>query len=125
MSPRRMLATCPVAGLTTRIGSARIASTDWNAPATRTCTFCVPASTTPEPWTAFCALSCATTWLMSMPISAARFCGISTKTFCDCTPNNCTLATSGTRSSCERTSSARWRSSSSLKPSAESAKIEP
>ena len=56
-----MLVAWPVAGLTTRIGSARIASTDWNAPATRTCTFCVPASTTPEPCTAFCALSCVMT----------------------------------------------------------------
>ena len=65
------------------------------------------------------------TWLMSTPISAARFCDSSTHTFCDCTPNSCTLATSCTRSSCERMSSARTRSSSSLKPSADSAKMEP
>jgi len=116
-----MLVAWPVAGLTTRIGSARIASTDWNAPATRTCTFCVPASTTPEPCTAFCALSWVMTALTSTPISAARFCDSSTQIFCDCTPNSSTLATSCTRSSCERMSSARTRSSSSEKPSADSA----
>jgi hypothetical protein len=92
-----------------------------NCPATRTCRFSLPAFSTPAPSTAFCAPICAMTWFMSRPSCARRFCEISTKTFSACAPKTSTLATSGTRSRRWRTRSACWRSSSRLKPSADSA----
>ena len=49
----------------------------------------------------------ASTWLKSRPSCARRFCEISMKIFSSCTPNSSTLATSCTRSSCWRTSSAK------------------
>ena len=47
------------------------------------------------------------------------------KIFSGWSPNSATFATSGTRSSCVRTRSANTRSSSSEKPSADNATIEP
>ena len=125
MSPRRSVLAWPEALLTARIGRRFRSSTERSAPCTRTWKFCVPASSRPAPSTAFCADNWATTWFMSRPNWASRFCEISTKIFSACTPNSSTLATSGTRSSWVRTCSANTRSSSSLKPSADSAKMLP
>jgi hypothetical protein len=125
MSSSRMLLATPVTGFTARIGKRLSASSDWNCPSMRTASRSVDVFSAPAPSTAFCAFIWASTWFMSMPSCASRFCEISTNTRSACTPYSCTLATSGTRSSFSRTRSACWRNSSGLKPSADSAKIEP
>ena len=126
MSPRRRLLAAPVVGLVPRIGKSLSAWTELSWPSMRICTLALLASMTPALSTAFCALSCETTWLKSRPSSARRFCEISMNSFSACTPKRSTLATSGTRSSSERTASACWRSSSIEKPPSEdSAKMEP
>ena len=119
-----MLAT-PVPGLTTRSGSWRSASSEPNWPPTRTCRFWLPASSTPALSTAFCAPICAITVFRSRPSWARRWPESSMKTFSGCAPKTSTLATSLTCSSSARVRSANSRSSSRLKPSADSAKIEP
>ncbi|MCY1528631.1 hypothetical protein D9M68_637430 [compost metagenome] len=94
-----------------RIGISRSCSTLVNWPPTRTCTTSSGDWIVPALSTAFCEPSCASTALKSSPSWARRFCEISMKTFSSCTPNWSTLATSFTRSSCWRTSSASVLSS--------------
>ena len=60
-----------------RIGMARNCSTSLNWPPTRTCTTSSGVCTAPADSTAFCAPSWPSTWFMSSPSSAKRFCEIS------------------------------------------------
>ena len=81
-----------VARMLPRIGMARSSSTASNWPATRTCTTSSGVCTAPADSTAFCWPSCASTWFMSRPSWARRFCEISMYSFSSCTPNSSTLA---------------------------------
>ncbi|MDT4854532.1 hypothetical protein FQZ97_888390 [compost metagenome] len=103
--------------LAARIGMARSCSDELNAPPTRTCTASPGACTAPADSTAFCWPSAASTWGMSSPSTARRFCEISTYSFSSCTPNSSTLFTSFTRSRRWRTSSATCFRSAGEKPS--------
>ena len=71
MSSSRMLLATPVAGLTARMGSRFSASSDWNWPSMRTSSRSLGAFSAPPASTAFWALICAMTWLMSTPICAS------------------------------------------------------
>ncbi len=94
-----------------RIGIARNCSTLVNWPPTRTWTTSCGDWIVPALSIAFCEPICASTALKSSPSCATRFCDTSMKTFSSCTPNCSTLATSFTRSSCWRASSAKVLSS--------------
>jgi hypothetical protein len=87
---------------------AQLRDRDWNCPATRTCTVSSGRLHLPAPPPRFAALSCASTWFMSRPrLGQALLRDLDEDLLVLSAEQLDLVATSGTRSNCWRTSSAK------------------
>ena len=101
LKPRSMVAMSPRRTVRSpaRIGKSAIASTEPNAPLTRSCTRAALPSKKPAGTTAFCWSMACCTAASGMPRVASLALSTSIQTFSSCRPTSSTLPTSGTRCS--------------------------